>query len=91
MMVLIPFGLQSKQHHHDQASKISSRPVIRHGRKQLIHDMFTRTKTINETNQNLFSQLDTSLHRGIFAYVRLAFDNNVHFFFFLHFVTLSEF
>ena len=23
MMVLIPFGLQSKQHHHDQASKNS--------------------------------------------------------------------
>ena len=35
-------------------------------------------KTINETNQNLFSQLNTSLHRGIFSYVRLAFDNNVH-------------
>ena len=34
MMVLIPFDLQSKQHHHDQASKISPRPVIRHGRKQ---------------------------------------------------------
>ena len=30
MMVLTPFDLQSKQHHHDQASKISPRPVIRH-------------------------------------------------------------
>ena len=28
MMVLIPLDLQSKQLHHDQASKISPRPVI---------------------------------------------------------------
>ena len=35
-------------------------------------------KAINETNQNLFLQLNTRLHRRIFAYVRLAFDNNVH-------------
>ena len=34
MMVLIPFDLQSKQHHHDQVSKISPKPDIRHGRKQ---------------------------------------------------------
>ena len=34
MMILIPFDLQSKQHQHDQATKISPRLVIRHGRKQ---------------------------------------------------------
>ena len=49
-------------------------------------------KTINETNQNLFSQLNTSLHRGIFAYVRLAFDNNVHIFFTLcHFIIVTKY
>ena len=38
MMVLIPFDLQSKQHHHDQASKIHSVTMLMLGPSTFLED-----------------------------------------------------